>query len=117
MSAQLKTITLNTVKMTEMINFYFALGINMEAAPVNKGSIAYKGKMGDLEISLLSILKKEKKLSPDISFRVQVSDIEDVMSQLLKIPGVEVLMDLQEMPEGKMAVVIDPDGHSVELSG
>ena len=36
---------------------------------------------------------------------------------LQKIPDVQVLMDIQELPDGKMAVVIDPDGHSVELSG
>ncbi len=115
MTSILKTITINTEKMQDMVSFFSALGVAMQVTNVKNGSVSYRGNMGDLEIGLFSIAKREKRLSPDLSLRIQVENISEVLIKLQQISGVEVLMSMQELPFGKMAVVLDPDGHSVEL--
>ncbi len=112
----IKTITLNTAKMPEMVEFFGALGIPMKAMPVNKGTVAYRGNFSEVEICLLSIPKKDRLATPDLSFRLQIENISDVMARLRKLPQVQILMELQELPFGKMAVVLDPEGHSIELT-
>jgi len=37
------------------------------------------------------------------------------MERVRSCAGVQVVMDIEMMPDGKKAIVLDPDGHSVEI--
>lgn len=98
-----------------MVLFYNALGACLEAKQVKVGSASYRGAIGDLEIVLYGIPKKQPPTTPNLSLRFEVKDIDKVMTGLREIPETRIIMDVEMLPDGKKAIVLDPDGHSVEL--
>jgi len=101
--------------MSEMIEFYNALGAKLEPKQVKGGGIAFHGKIGHLNLSLFAISKVSGSSSPNFSMKLEVESLATIMESLNKINHVEILMDQESLPEGKLSIVIDPEGHSVEL--
>lgn len=98
-----------------MIAFYNALGASLEPKQVKGGGMAFHGKIGQLNLSLFGIAKEHGSLSPNFSMKLEVRDLSSIMQALSQINHVEILMDQESLPEGKLSIVIDPEGHSIEL--
>lgn len=115
MSVNLKTLSFNSGRQEAMVAFFDALGAGMTAKQVSVGSQSFQGRLNSLEIVIYGIPKKENPTTPSLSLRFEVTQIIPIMEKLKALSGVQVLMDIEMMPDGKKAIVKDPDGHSVEL--
>ncbi len=115
MSVKLLTLSFNSDQQPAMSAFFESLGAAMTKKQVRAGSEVYKGSLAGVELVIYGIAKKEKAPSPDFSLRIEVAKIEPIVEKLKSVPGVQVVMDIEMMPDGKKAIVLDPDGHSVEI--
>jgi hypothetical protein len=75
-----------------------------------------QGYLGQVNLSLYDIAKGESSASPNFSMKIEVENLSQVMSKLAKLDKVEVVMDQESLPDGKMSIVLDPEGYSIELS-
>lgn len=115
MAIKLMTLSLNTTSPEAMVSFYQALGVDLKPANVKIGSQVFRGVLDRMEIEIYQIQKKNQNQTPDISLRFEVTEIEKVLELIKKIQNVQVMMDLEHMPDGHKAIVLDPDGRSVEI--
>jgi lactoylglutathione lyase len=116
MSSRLTSITLNTALLDEMLQFYRLIGFNFVDTAVDKGGKVFRATMEGLEFTLLSIPLAEKKQSPGMQFSFAIENLEEVAKQLAKIPQAMLMMEPTEMPDGKKAILMDPEGRAIELS-
>lgn len=115
MTSQLVTVTFNTCHLDQMIAFYNALGAHLGEARVNKGGQIFRGVLGNLEVVLHSIENLSESQIPRVSLRFELGNIEEVWKRVKALPYANVILDLEILPSGKSFVVIDPDGHSIEI--
>lgn len=116
MSAQLVTITFNTRHTLRMVEFYRALGAQLRADTVNKGGAVHRGSLANIELVLHAIPKGPSDAgTPDISIRFDLVGIDEIFERIRALPDVDILMDLQSMPAGRVFIAVDPDGHSIEV--
>ncbi len=98
-----------------MADFYSALGAGMAPKSVKVGSVVYQGALGDLEVMIYLAKKSSPPPIPQISMRFLVENVAERLKAVSAVAGVQVLMDVMDLPDGKKAIVLDPDGHSIEL--
>lgn len=99
-----------------MLEFYRLIGFQFQATKVDKGSEVYRAVHDGVEFSLYSISNAQKAQIPSLQLGFQITDLEKTVAQLKKIPGAMCILDPTDMPDGKKAIILDPDGHSIELS-
>lgn len=124
MSIRLMSITLNTAKLTEQVEFYSALGFRLEKVKVAKGSEYFRAALPEasatsagFEIRIYGLQDKKNSATPSLQYCFSVVGVEETFKKVQAISGVSVLMDPTVMPDGLMAIVKDPDGNSIELIG
>lgn len=115
MSIRLKTLSFNSGRQASLVAFYNALGANLVAKKVKAGSESYQGHLQDLEITIYSSSQKAAPATPSFSICFEVDNIGSVMQKLKGLADVQILMDIEQLPYGKTAIVKDPDGHSIEI--
>jgi predicted enzyme related to lactoylglutathione lyase len=115
--SQLLSLQLNTPDIETLCTFFTSLGIAMQEFKVSKGSSYFAAETGSFQLKIFSIPQRQRSSTPDLSLRVQVNDIDEVMKKLKEIPGVGIIMDVEFLNEGKTALVSDPDGRLVEIYG
>lgn len=115
MSQQLVAVTFNTYQTQAMVAFYKALGCQLQGAVINKGGQVHRGLLANVEVILRSIETGSEKRTPRISFRFELTGIQEIYQKVLTLPGVDIMMELADMPSGKSFIAIDPDGHSIEI--
>lgn len=116
MRLKLTSITLNSTHLENMVEFYKILGLEFNMQNVDKGGKIYRANMGGLELSLIAANASDKKAVPILQLSFAVENLDDVARQLAAVPNAMGLMEPSEMADGKKAILLDPDGHSVELS-
>ena len=94
-------------------DFYCLFGLNFERHSHGKGPEHYA--TVDLD-SVFEIYPATTKFPPSISTRIgfEVDSCDEVVS-LLEDEGFAIASDPTDSPWGRRAVVIDPDGHKVEV--
>ncbi|MFN7730179.1 MAG: VOC family protein [Bdellovibrio sp.] len=115
MSAKLQTLSFNSKRQKDLAAFYQVLGAGMTLKSVKVGSETYQGRLGDLNIVIYCIQNQDKTSSPNLSLCFDVKNLSALLRDLKKVPGVQTIMDEAQMPTGRSAVVLDPDGRSVEF--
>ena len=115
MGIQLSSITISTTQLQNMLTFYRALGLLFQENKVDKGSNIHRAVVSGIEFSLYGASSIEKDARPRSQLSFNVRDLEGVFQAVKKIPGVHCILDPSVMADGKKAIVLDPDGHSVEL--
>ncbi len=115
MTTKLTSITLNTLHLEDMLNFYSLLGLEFTKNTIRKGGHAYRAQVGDCELSLCSIQSYENKNTPALQLSFEVKNLHEKVTQMKSSTKAICILDPSEMPDGKKAIVLDPDGHSVEL--
>lgn len=114
--SKLVTVTFNTHQIARMVEFYASLGANLLPSAVKRGGNVYRGALGNLELVLHSIeAKNDEQKTPRVSLRFELTQIESLWLKVKALPGADVIMDLESLPTGKSFIVIDPDGHSIEI--
>lgn len=98
-----------------MLEFYRIIGFQFKAIKVDKGSEVYRAVHGGVEFSLYSIKNTQKSQIPSLQLGFRITDLEKSVSQLQNVNGAMSILDPTDMPDGKKAIVLDPDGHSIEL--
>jgi lactoylglutathione lyase len=124
MSVNLIALTMNTANLAQQIDFYKGLGFDLEPIKISKGSEFYRarprvsspGPQGILfEINLFGLQDKANSATPILQLCFSVGNLEEVFRNLTRIVGVESLLDPTDMPDGRKAIVKDPDGNSIEI--
>lgn len=115
MSSQLVSVTFNTQNLEPMRDFYNALGANLQASKVNRGGDVLRGLLGNLEVVLHNIKLPGETPTPRVSLRFELQNIDGIWKTVKTLSDVNVMMDLESLPTGKTFIVIDPDGHSIEI--
>ena len=114
-TVQLDRVTINTANLPDMLEFYRAIGLDLQTKKSSLGSQVYTTRLGNIEFQLYSINIKDPMATPPLQMSFEVDDIEAVFAQLSLLRGVDVIMEPTELPDGKRAIVLDPDGQSVEV--
>ncbi len=109
------SITVNTPNLENMVRFYEVLGCHFERVKVSVGGELFRSCIEGFELSLMSTPFAEVGKTPKVLMGFRVTRMEEKVSQLNLIPGVLMILDPTDMPDGKKAILQDPDGHSVEL--
>ncbi|HWU41951.1 MAG TPA: VOC family protein [Bdellovibrio sp.] len=115
MSLAFSSITLNTSRLQDMLEFYRLLGFQFKAVKVDKGSEVYRALHNEIEFSLYSIKNAQNSQIPTLQLGFRITNLEDRVHQLQKIKTATCVLDPTSMPDGKKAILLDPDGHSIEL--
>ena len=114
MQSKLFRITINTTQPDLLLRFYGFLGFQFAQKSVDKGSQAWLGRLGDLALEIFSIKESYSSRAPGVQLSFQVASIADILKQLSQIKA-EVMLEPMETKTGLMAIVMDPDGRSIEL--
>ncbi|HEY8270329.1 MAG TPA: VOC family protein [Pseudobdellovibrionaceae bacterium] len=109
------SITVNTPNLENMIRFYEILGCEFSKVKVNIGGELFRSCFEGFELSLMSIKSAPREGMPKVMMGFQVSDFDSKVKLLALVPGVLLILDPTDMPDGRKAIVQDPDGHSIEL--
>lgn len=115
MFVKLQTLSFNSKRQKDLAAFYRALGARMEVKAVKVGSETYQGQLGSMTVVIYGIESRDTSQGPHLSLCFEVKNLSGVLAELKKVPGVQTMMDEAPMPSGKSAVVLDPDGRSIEL--
>lgn len=98
-----------------MLRFYSDIGLQFETVQVSKGGQYYKSYIGAIEFMIYGVAQAERAKYPACQFSIEVDNIETVVTKLSQIEGVSIVLDPILLADGWKAVLMDPDGHSVEL--
>jgi lactoylglutathione lyase len=115
MNLSINSISLKTPNLQEMRDFYAALGLELKVIKVDKGGELYRGQLGLVQFNLIPTSVATQRTVPSYQLAFES---KDVAKQVEAIKGTglgEIIMDLTTLPDRLMAIVIDPDGHAVEL--
>ncbi|UYL07571.1 VOC family protein [Bdellovibrio sp. SKB1291214] len=115
MSLVFSSITINTGQLQNMLVFYSRIGFKFQMVKVDKGSEVYRAVHDGVEFSLYSVPNALKSKVPSVQLGFQITELEKTVQDLAKIPGTLLILDPTDLPEGMKAIILDPDGHSVEL--
>lgn len=115
MSLLITSITINTPHLQDMLNFYRIIGFQFIASKVDKGSEVYRATQNSVEFSLYSLANAQKSQIPSLQLGFKIPELEKTVGELIQVPGAMCILDPTDMPDGKKAIVLDPDGHSIEL--
>lgn len=115
MSLVITSITIMTPQLQDMLAFYRIIGFDFVAQKVDKGSELFRAHQESLEFSLYASQQVAKSQTPSLQLGFKVSDLDNIVEKMIKIPGVHCILDPTELPDGKRAIVLDPDGHSIDL--
>ncbi|WP_415063218.1 VOC family protein [Bdellovibrio sp.] len=115
MSLLITSITINTPHLQDMLVFYRNIGFQFIASKVDKGSEVHRAIHNGVEFSLYSIQNSQRSQIPSLQLGFKITELERTVTELTKVPGAMCILDPTEMPDGKKAIVLDPDGHAIEL--
>lgn len=99
----------------DMLDFYRIIGFQFKAVKVDKGSEVYRATHNGVEFSLYSIKNTQKSQIPSLQLGFRITELEKSVTQLQKVNGAMCILDPTDMPDGKKSIILDPDGHSIEL--
>lgn len=109
------SITVNTPNLENMVRFYEILGCKFAKVKVTIGGELFRSSLEGFELSLMSIQSATTGHYPKVMMGFRIHDMESKVEKLSSIPGVIMILDPTDMPDGRKAILQDPDGHSVEL--
>ena len=114
MTVRLISLVINTNQISSLVTFYKAIGINLQPAKVSIGSEYYKAIFPSFEFAIYGVKNKSEVKTPNFQLSFHVQHLDQILKNLKTIGG-ECILDPIESTEGNKAIVLDPDGHSVEL--
>lgn len=98
-----------------MLDFYSRIGFKFQMVRVDKGSEVHRAVHDGIEFSLYSLASAQKSQVPSLQLGFQITELEKTVAYMAQVPGAMLILDPTDMPDGKKAIILDPDGHSIEL--
>ncbi len=114
MQSKLLRITINTTQPDLLLRFYGLLGFQFQQQMVDKGGQTWAGQMGDLSLGIFNIQESFSDKAPGVQLSFEVEKLESLIQEFRQLKA-QIMMEPLETERGWMAIVIDPDGRSVEL--
>ena len=112
-SPRLALLVLKTVDILRLREFYGRLGIGFSEERHGTGPLHFAGQLGELTLEVYPLGEgATAERSTRLGFRLP--DLDSTL-QALGDAGVTIRTPPTSMPWGRRAVVLDPDGRSVEL--
>jgi predicted enzyme related to lactoylglutathione lyase len=112
-SITLNLVVLRSSKIEIAVEFYTRLGLQFERHRHGKGPEHFAAELANCVFELYPLaVGGEATVGTRIGFRV--SSVDAAIEQLREFPGA-IVSPAKESEWGRRAVVIDPDGHKVEL--
>lgn len=115
MSLRILSITIKTSQLQDMLQFYQYLGFRFEKTQILKGTELHRAVVNGVELTLYPVTNVLGRSSPCLQLGIRVDKIVDLVGQLKQVPGAICVLEPEELELGKKAIVIDPDGNSIEL--
>ncbi len=115
MQSKLFRITLNSAQPDLLLRFYGVLGFKFSQKAVDKGSQTWLGQVGDMSLEVYSIKESLSKKIPGVQMSFEVDSLEEVVKEFRAVHA-QIMMEPMSTKTGLMAIVMDPDGRSIELS-
>lgn len=111
-------VVLFSGEIDKTVAFYRALGITLEEEVHDSGPVHYAGEVGGAHFAIYESSPGEAPSlrtggSTQVGF--QVADLDDALRWVHE-RGAQVLIEPQDVPWGRRALVLDPDGRAVELN-
>jgi lactoylglutathione lyase len=112
-NVSLKLLVLKTHDVTSLCRFYQTLGLSFTEERHGSGPIHFSAPLGD---AVMEIYPLPADHSVDASTRLgfAIPDSDVAVAAVAEL-GARIVKPPRETPWGYMAVVVDPDGRSIEL--
>jgi lactoylglutathione lyase len=114
MQSKLFRITLNSSQPELLLRFYSVLGFHFSQKQVDKGSLAWLGQLGEMALEVYGIKETFSGRSPNVQLSFQVAGIESIIEKVRDLK-LQIMMEPLQSSIGTIAIVMDPDGRSIEL--
>ncbi|KYG60966.1 lactoylglutathione lyase [Bdellovibrio bacteriovorus] len=115
MSLLITSITLNTSQLQNMLVFYQIIGFQFTSTKVDKGSEMQRALHNGVEFTLYANKNVEASRVPSLQLGFKVTNLVETVEKIKAVPGAMCILDPTDMPDGFKAIVLDPDGHAIEL--
>lgn len=114
MTVKLRSIVIATAQLKQVISFYELLGLDFQKKGVTLGTEFYWTIADDLEIGFIEKPNMSISSQPHYMLSFKVENVETLFSKLTQ-QGFLGVLDPTQFDEGQKAILLDPDGRSVEL--
>ncbi len=114
MSSTLRSLVIATAQIKDVLRFYESLGLSFQIKKVSLGTEYFWTMANGLEIAFLEKASVPKEMQPQYMLSFRVKDI-DVKFQQLVAGDFTGILDPTDFEEGRKAILLDPDGRSVEI--
>tara|TARA_B110001454_G_C12723330_1_gene436724 strand:- start:12466 stop:12822 length:357 start_codon:yes stop_codon:yes gene_type:complete len=115
MSASLRSLVIATSQIKDVLRFYENLGLTFKIKKVSLGTEYYWTMANGLEIAFLEKPDLKQDPQPHYTLSFEVKDIDAKFQQFVANKFIGIL-DPTDFPDGRKAIVLDPDGRSVEMT-
>lgn len=114
MSATLLSLVMATSQIKDVLSFYQNLGLTFKVKIVSLGTKYYWTMANGLEIAFLEKANVRQEDQPNYTLSFQVKDIDVKYQQFIDSKFIGI-MDPTDFEEGRKAIILDPDGRSIEI--
>lgn len=114
MTVKLRSVVIATSQLKQVISFYEVLGLSFQKKGVTLGTEFYWTIADDLEIGFIEKPNIAMDSQPAYMFSFKVDNVENLYTKLTQ-QGFLGVLDPTLFDEGQKAILLDPDGRSVEL--
>lgn len=114
MNVKLRSIVIATSQLKKVISFYELLGLEFQKKGVTLGTEFYWTIADDLEIAFIEKQNVAMGAQPHYLLSFKVEDVDSLFEKLTQ-DGFLGVLDPTQFDEGRKAILLDPDGRSVEL--
>lgn len=112
---RLRSVIIASSQLKKVLNFYQLLGLVFQKNHVSLGTEIYTSQIENLEISFIEKNNIMMDSQPHYNFSFKVSDINSIFHDLTHAGFIGILDPIEDK-EGKKAILLDPDGRSVEIT-
>lgn len=110
----LRLVVLRTGQLERLREFYTTFGIEFAAERHGSGPLHYAGTLGAAVLELYPVGEPHTPADTTTRLGFAVEDLNGVM-RTLAAAGVQIVRPATDSDWGRRAIVLDPDGRSVEL--
>lgn len=114
MSATLRSLVIATSQIKDVLRFYENLGLTFVTKKVSFGTEYYWTTSNGLEIAFLEKTDIKQDMQPHYMLSFRVKGVDEKFQQFVAKKFIGI-MDPTNFEEGRKAILMDPDGRSVEI--
>ena len=114
MTATLRSLVIATSQIKDILKFYESLGLTFKTKKITIGTEYYWTLANGLEIAFIEKPNVIMDTQPQYMLSFRVKNIDQTYHQFVSKSFIGI-MDPTDFEEGRKAIIVDPDGRSVEI--